>query len=65
MRPEDFERAPCGCRECVVAGVSTQLQKRDPQTGQWLHGRDLARWYAAREKCRAMFKAAVGAKGMR
>jgi hypothetical protein len=45
---EPFEREPCTCHACVVAGVSTQPQRRDPYTGEWMHGRDLARWYAAR-----------------
>lgn len=51
MRREDFERAPCKCPECQQAGVTDLEQRRDPQTGGWLHGYALRRWYDAVDKC--------------
>jgi hypothetical protein len=62
---EDFEREPCGCGECVQAGVSGRPQKRDPQTGKWLHGYDLKRLYQAQDSFWKKFKAMASTKGMR
>ena len=60
MKHEDFERPPCPCPPCVQAGVSGRTQIRDHATGRWLHGYDLARWYAAREAFWAGCREAVG-----
>lgn len=46
---EDMISPPCGCPECFQAGVSEKDQRRDPQTGAWMHGESLRRWYEARE----------------
>ncbi len=63
MKSEDYERPPCACERCVVAGVSDKPQRRDPWTGIWLHGRELANWYRAKadfdEQMKAMFKPKV------
>lgn len=48
MKPEDFRREPCTCPECIQAGVSTLEQVRDPQSGRWLCGYPLKRWYEAK-----------------
>ncbi len=45
MKRRDFEQDPCSCGECVQAGVADKRQLRDPQTGRWLHGYDLKRYY--------------------
>ena len=50
MTRADFIQPPCGCAECVQAGVSALEQIRDWRTGKWLHSYDLKRWYAAREQ---------------
>lgn len=63
MRPADFEAPPCRCGECCQAGVETLHQRRDPRTGQLLHGYPLKRWYEARDKFRTMARQAVGPKG--
>lgn len=55
MKRADFERGPCPCAECRQAGVSELEQVRDPQTGAYLHGYPLKRWYEARDA----FKAAL------
>lgn len=63
MKLTDIEREPCGCVDCVRAGVSEMPQRRDPRTGAFLHGWNLARWYQAREAFRTAARAAVGPKG--
>jgi hypothetical protein len=64
--PPVVEREPCTCHDCVVAGVSALPQRLDPRTREWLHGRDLAKWYAAKrayeEQIAKVFKTM---KGMR
>ena len=49
MNRADFIQPPCVCGACVQAGVSALEQMRDYQTGRWLHGYELKRWYAARQ----------------
>lgn len=65
MTAGDMIQPPCGstCGECVRAGVSALERRRDPQTGAWLHGRELHAWYQARERFRALARAAVGSRG--
>ena len=63
MSQKDFVGEPCGCGECVQAGVSHLQQVRDPRSGKWLHGYELSRWYEARQRFRDAARAAVGAKG--
>ena len=62
--PADFIGPPCGCPACVQAVVNEHEQRRDPWTGKWLHGYDLKRWYEARERARAAYRAS-GPKGMK
>lgn len=50
MKNEDMEGPPCQCPACFQAGVTDKPQRRDPWTGQLLHGDALRRWYAAREE---------------
>lgn len=63
MKITDIQREPCGCHACIVAGVAHLPQRRDPRTGAWLHGRDLSRWYAARDAFRVAARKAVGSRG--
>ncbi len=56
MKTEDFQREPCTCEACTVAGVSKLPQRRDPQSGAWLHGRELRRYYEAKQKFLTAFK---------
>lgn len=63
MTARDMIQPPCSCGECQQAGVSALEQRRDPQTGQWLHGYPLKRWYEARERFRTLARAAVGPRG--
>jgi hypothetical protein len=64
MKREDFVGDPCTCPECVQAGVSTQELRRDYQTGRWLHGYALKRWYEALDEARAAMRAAVNKMAM-
>lgn len=65
MNRADFVGPPCGCGECVQAGVSQLPQRRDPHSGRMLHGYDLRGWYLAYERFRAAARAAVGPKAPR
>lgn len=63
-----WERPPCECRECRVAGVATTPQRYVPEDdirplgrpggggpvsrGRWIHGHELARWLQARDRWR-------------
>lgn len=49
MKLEDIEGPPCKCPACFQAGVSDKPQRRDPRSGELLHGEPLRRWYEARE----------------
>lgn len=51
------ERDPCTCEACVLAGVSKRPQRRDWLTKEWLHGRELANWWRARDAFMAQTKA--------
>lgn len=64
LKPEDYIGPPCGCAACVVAGVSEQESRRDPRSGVWMHGRDLANWYRAKATFDAEM-ARIRVKGMR
>jgi hypothetical protein len=64
IRREDFVRPPCTCAECRQAGVDTQEQVRDPDSGKWLHGYALKRYYDAADRCLAGFQQLVKSKGM-
>lgn len=54
---------PCGCQECLEAGVADQSQQKVPgEPGQppiWLHGWRLRRWFDEREAVRAQFGRAL------
>lgn len=63
MKPEDMIGAPCRCPECFQAGVSEKELRRDPRSGEWLHGQNLRRWYAARDEFFAL-KATIGPKSI-
>jgi hypothetical protein len=52
LKPSDFIGDPCGCGECLQAGMSTLPIRRDPFSGEWLHGYALKRWYDAKEQYR-------------
>lgn len=59
---QGYEGAPCGCEECLVAGVIDRpvrfvpvdpparvvLGTQSTLRGRWIHGWELARWYEAR-----------------
>lgn len=49
---------PCGCRLCTEAGVSDRRIRLDPRSGEWLHGEQLRRWYAAREAFQGLIREA-------
>lgn len=73
-----YEGDPCRCRECCETGMDTMLQRFVPSEpeerallgdrmvlrGHWIHGDDLRRWYAAKEKFWTEFRNGVGAKTM-
>lgn len=63
MRTEDMIQPPCGCPECVQAGVSTLERRREPRTGELLHGYPLKRWYDAKAAFVTQARKAVGARG--
>lgn len=63
MKAADFISGPCGCPECRQAGVDAVERRRDPRSGEWLHGFALRRWLDARNKFMAEAREAVGAKG--
>lgn len=63
MRLEDRVGPPCGCGECIQAGVAEQEQRRDPRSGELLHGYALRRWLDAREAFMQAARKAVGASG--
>lgn len=65
MKREDHVKAPCGCPECIQAGVSKLEQVRDPQSGEWLHGYRLKSWYAAADKFLEQFKALANGKAIK
>jgi hypothetical protein len=49
---------PCGCQECIKAGVSERRVHRDPSSGEWLHGESLRRWHEARDHFRELLASA-------
>lgn len=60
MKREDMEGPPCQCPACFQAGMTTKPQRRDPRTGELLHGEALRRWYVAREKFLKLAKEKLG-----
>ena len=64
MRPEDIEQPPCQCEACVLAGISHKPVRRDPRTGQLLHGKALRKWWEAHDAFWAQF-GTTKPKGMR
>lgn len=63
MKPGDFIGEPCECHECFQAGIAGQSPRRDPRTGEWLHGYALKRWYEQFDLFRSSARAAVGERG--
>lgn len=63
MKREDFIGAPCSCGECVQAGVSHEEIRRDPDSGRWMHGYSLKRFYENYARFKREARAAVGPKG--
>lgn len=63
MNDRDFIADPCGCPECYQAGVQGQLRRRDPYTGELMHGFRLRRWYDARDAFLKLARQAVGPPG--
>lgn len=50
--------APCSCDACKVAGLAGNPKRPPVRTPDGeLHGRELARWYAERDKTIAALKA--------
>lgn len=64
MSTASFQRDPCTCEACTVAGVSKLPQRRDPFSGAWLHGKDARRWYEAKARVYEQFRA-IKPKAMR
>jgi hypothetical protein len=56
MKPEDYEAPPCSCPECTQAGVTDLPLRRDPWSGEWLHGYKLTGWYDAKRHFDEMAK---------
>ncbi len=63
MNRSDFVLPPCACGQCVQAGVETLELRRDPHTGEVLHGYALKRWYESYEQFKALARQAVGQRG--
>lgn len=63
MKPADFVGRPCDCPNCRQAGVTELAIRRDPRSGEWLHGYDLKRWYDAKARFEQAARAAVGERG--
>lgn len=56
---------PCGCGECIQAGVANEPTRRDPVTRRLLHGYDLRRGLDAFKRFQEVARAAVGPKSAR
>lgn len=63
MKTEDIYGPPCGCGECIQAGVEHEATRRDPHTGQMLHGYALRRGLDAFKEFQKAARAAVGERG--
>ncbi len=63
MKPNDITADPCGCGECIQADVTAERRRRDPRTGELLHGYALRRWLDAKADFMAKARAAVGERG--
>ena len=63
MNRADFVLPPCSCGECVQAGVTDLELRRDPHTGDVLHGYRLKRWYESYEQFKTLARQAVGGPG--
>lgn len=63
MKQEDIYGPPCGCGECIQAGVELEQTRRDPHTGKMLHGYALRRGLDAFAEFTKLARAAVGARG--
>lgn len=63
MNVQDFIGPPCSCAACGQAGVTDKAIRRDPHTGEMLHGYRLKRWYDAFENFRTRARQAVGERG--
>jgi hypothetical protein len=64
VKPADYIGPACACGQCVQAGVDRRLQRRDPDTGAWLHGYALKRWYESADGCLAAIKDLAKKKAM-
>jgi hypothetical protein len=65
MKKEDIYGAPCGCGECIQAGVAHEQTRRDPYTGKMLHGYELRKGLDAFKRFQELARAAVGPRGRR
>lgn len=63
MKTADIFGEPCGCGECLQAGVATERTRRDPYTGKMLHGYELRRGLDAFAEFQRLARAAVGPRG--
>lgn len=50
--------------DATGADVRGLIGERTVTRGHWIHGHDLARWYAAKEQFWSLFRATVAAKAM-
>lgn len=63
MKTDDIYGPPCGCGECIQAGVAEEQTRRDPYTGRMIHGYELRRGLDAFKTFMQRARAAVGEKG--
>jgi hypothetical protein len=54
---------PCGCQECIEAGVEHEPTRRDPVTKEMLHGHALRRGLDAFKAFQDAARAAIGPRG--
>lgn len=50
MKAGDFIGVECHCINCTQAGIGGSVTRRDPRSGEWLHGYALKHWYDAKAK---------------
>lgn len=60
MKAEDIYGDPCGCGECIQAGVAEEPTRRDPYSGRMIHGYELRRGLDAFKAFQQAARKAVG-----
>lgn len=62
------DAAPCACLVCQAAGAHLRSVQVPPDetsaVPRWLHGEELIRWWAARDRARAAFRDLTRQHGM-